>query len=68
MDLEEMQRNARSDDPRDVSESMDVSKPPAPSAQCSLDSCYFELAHVLELERQSSTRTRVGPCYKRTRM
>ena len=68
MDPEEMQRNARSDGPRDVSGSMDVSKPPAPSAQRPLDSCYSELAHALELECQSSTRKRVGSCYKRTRM
>ena len=55
MDAEKMRKNARLDDPRDVSVSTDVSKPPAPSAQCFLDSRYSELAHVLELERQSST-------------
>ena len=48
------QRYPKLKNAQDVSESGDVSKLPAPSAQCYLGSCYSELARVLRSKRQPS--------------
>lgn len=51
-----------------MSEPVDGSKSPAPSAQCYLGFCYSELARVLGSKRQPFTRALVSSCHKHTRM